>query len=232
MYHTIRHQERRLSLIGTESLRTDTESLERMVVDFVRHTTPTTSPEALSALGERVQLGDMSPVLIEYEKMIRHPLQNALFGSLVRILLIQVQKTKVDLDVAMSSLDKLLKSNELNFAFLAILPSLVISYSAVTYVWGVWRRRRFNLDNTGVKETIRRSCWKMERLLTTCKDHVPHMEQGLLLLEMCIVRDYVTRVPSSQHVKDMVADLAWVEDDQQPVSVRLAALFRIERHFL
>jgi hypothetical protein len=33
-------------------------------------------------------------------------------------MLIQVQKTKVDVDLAMSALDKLLKSNELNFAFL------------------------------------------------------------------------------------------------------------------
>ena len=34
------------------------------------------------------------------------------------MLLIQVQKTKVDVDLATAALDKLLKSNELNFAFL------------------------------------------------------------------------------------------------------------------
>lgn len=39
-------------------------------------------------------------------------------GDLIQTLLIQVQKTKVDVDVAMAALDKLLKSNELNFAFL------------------------------------------------------------------------------------------------------------------
>lgn len=39
-------------------------------------------------------------------------------GDLIQTLLIQVQKTKVDVDLAMAALDKLLKSNELNFAFL------------------------------------------------------------------------------------------------------------------
>lgn len=39
-------------------------------------------------------------------------------GDLIQMLLIQVQKTKVDVDLAMAALDKLLKSNELNFAFL------------------------------------------------------------------------------------------------------------------
>ena len=41
-----------------------------------------------------------------------------LSGDLIQTLLIQVQKTKVDVDLAMAALDKLLKSNELNFAFL------------------------------------------------------------------------------------------------------------------
>lgn len=41
-------------------------------------------------------------------------------GDLLQTILIQVQKTKVDVDLAMSALDKLLKSNELNFAFLGM----------------------------------------------------------------------------------------------------------------
>lgn len=42
----------------------------------------------------------------------------AYIGDLLQTILIQVQKTKVDVDLAMSALDKLLRSNELNFAFL------------------------------------------------------------------------------------------------------------------
>ncbi|KAG2194134.1 hypothetical protein INT47_004204 [Mucor saturninus] len=50
---------------------------------------------------------------------IQYPSRNAVQGDLVQTLLIQVQKTKVDIDLAMVPLDKLLKSNEPNFAFLA-----------------------------------------------------------------------------------------------------------------
>jgi nuclear-control-of-ATPase protein 2 len=55
--------------------------------------------------------------------------------------LIQVQKAKVDLELAMSALDKLLRSNELNFAFLAVVPSLLAVYFAASYFRGMWRRR-------------------------------------------------------------------------------------------
>jgi len=48
-------------------------------------------------------------------------LRNAITGDLLQTIFIQVQKTKVDVDLAMSALDKLLKSNELNFAFLGML---------------------------------------------------------------------------------------------------------------
>lgn len=49
---------------------------------------------------------------------MQSPLKNVIVGDLLQTILIQVQKTKVDVDLAMSALDKLLKSNELNFAFL------------------------------------------------------------------------------------------------------------------
>jgi nuclear-control-of-ATPase protein 2 len=63
-------------------------------------------------------------------------------GSLVRSLLIQVQKVKVDGAFAMSALDKLLRSNELNFAFLAFVPTLLISYFVVNYVNSLFVNRK------------------------------------------------------------------------------------------
>lgn len=48
-----------------------------------------------------------------------------ILGDLLQTMLIQVQKTKVDVDLAMSALDKLLKSNELNFAFLGKIVAIL-----------------------------------------------------------------------------------------------------------
>jgi hypothetical protein len=41
---------------------------------------------------------------------------------------------KVDGAFALTALDKLLKSNELNFAFLAVIPTLLITYATVSWV--------------------------------------------------------------------------------------------------
>jgi nuclear-control-of-ATPase protein 2 len=79
-----------------------------MVLDLGRDYYKLSGPK-LDALGERVKAGDMEQVLRIYEQEMQvrtnavyqdladdqSPLKNALMGSLVRTLLIQVQKTKV-----------------------------------------------------------------------------------------------------------------------------------------
>ena len=84
------------------------QSLERMVKDLGRDYYHLSGP-ALDALGEKVKHGDMEEVLRVYEKELQvrrerlvgicsssqSPLKNAVLGSLIRTLLIQVQKTKV-----------------------------------------------------------------------------------------------------------------------------------------
>ncbi|KAJ3333050.1 hypothetical protein HDU91_002988, partial [Kappamyces sp. JEL0680] len=57
----------------------------------------------------------------------------------------------------MSALDKLLQSNELNFAFLAFIPTLLITYSALSYLRS-W---------TGSASRMRVSsvCWSIKLIL-------------------------------------------------------------------
>jgi nuclear control of ATPase protein 2 len=63
-------------------------------------------------------------------------------GDLVRSLLIQIQKAKVDGELAMSALDKLLRSNELNFAFLAVVPTLLVLYGMGQWISSSLKNRR------------------------------------------------------------------------------------------
>lgn len=51
--------------------------------------------EQLAELSSQVRQGDLTPVLKIYENDIKSPISSALTGSLIRTLLIQVQKTKV-----------------------------------------------------------------------------------------------------------------------------------------
>ena len=78
------------------------------------------TPEQLQSLAEKVRLGDLNPVMQAYEEDIRTPLRSALVGTLLRSLFIHVQKAQVDIDQALSGIDKLLKSQELTFAYVAV----------------------------------------------------------------------------------------------------------------
>lgn len=129
---TIRHDENsELAIMSKDSLLSDRESLERMVIDFANQNpengTAYTDAQ-IEEIRNQVKRGDLSTVLKAYEKEIQSPAKNALFGSLIRSLLIQVQKTKVDVEVAMNGIDEILKSQELLFGFVGIAPGMVVSW--------------------------------------------------------------------------------------------------------
>ena len=119
---TIRHNEgSELSLLGKQSLEGDRASLERMVVDFALDNPEIAGlkddPAAIAAIRHKVREGDVTPVLRAYEQDLKRPVVGAMTGNLVRTLLIQIQKTKVDVEVAVGGIDALLKSQELVFGY-------------------------------------------------------------------------------------------------------------------
>ncbi|KAI8870973.1 NCA2-domain-containing protein [Ramicandelaber brevisporus] len=157
VWNTVRHRERRLAIMGADSLSSDLDSLERMVADFVKNTSAKAGDAATDSasiwtaeLSERVRNGDLSPVMRVYEREMSNPVRSALFGQLLQAVLIQVQKTKVDLELAMAALDQLLRANELNFAFLAMLPSVAALLFGVRYV----RRLLRQISATGPQKAV------------------------------------------------------------------------------
>lgn len=121
---TIRHDEQsEIALVSRNSLRADQESLERMVVDFVsdRPSASETSQPDIQAITAQVKEGDLTSVLKAYERDLRKPFMGTVRGDLIRALLIQIQKTKVDVEVAIGGIDSLLKSQELVFG--SVLPN-------------------------------------------------------------------------------------------------------------
>ena len=63
-----------------------------------------------------------------YENEIKSPIKYLITGSLLRLILIQIQKGKVDGAMAINGIDKLLKSQQLLFAMVSISPSILILY--------------------------------------------------------------------------------------------------------
>jgi nuclear control of ATPase protein 2 len=79
-------------------------------------------------------------------------------GDLARLVLIQVQKTKVDVEVAMAALDRLLKANELNFTLLTLVPAAVAAVLVGTQARRLWARRQA-LATGDVHRVIRTQLW-------------------------------------------------------------------------
>ncbi|KAF9289825.1 Nuclear control of ATPase protein 2 [Mortierella alpina] len=152
-----------LQMLGNESLKSDIASLERMVLDFGKEHYRM-GQEDLAALSQAVHNGDISVVMRAYEHELKTPLKGAVAGHLVQTLLIQVQKTKVDVEVAMAALDKLLKANELNFAFLAVGPSLLLLWAVSAQAKSSWQKiagRNLGVVSLQMKNSLR----QVEKLL-------------------------------------------------------------------
>ena len=133
---TIRHDSTsEIAIMSRDSLKADRESLERMVVDFAIDNpslaagASSLSESQVSEIRAKVKEGDVTPVLRAYERDLKKPLKGAVSGDLVRALLIQVQKTKVDLEVAISGIDALLRSQELVFGFVGLTPGILGKFS-------------------------------------------------------------------------------------------------------
>lgn len=83
------------------------------------------------------------------------PLRSAVGGSLIRALLIQVQKVKVDVALAMDGIEKMLRSQQLTFGFVGVAPSLL-----VLYAFGNWARGLMRTDGGKKKaKEEKRKCW-------------------------------------------------------------------------
>lgn len=142
---TIRHDEgSEVSIMSKRSLESDRASLERMVVDFAVENPdgPALNETQIADIRAKVREGDLTPVLKAYERDIQRPVRGAIMGNLASALLIQVQKTKVDVEVAMSGIDSILKSQELLFGFIGLTPGVIVSIAVWRWVKGVFGNRR------------------------------------------------------------------------------------------
>jgi nuclear-control-of-ATPase protein 2 len=57
------------------------------------------TPQQLASLSQQIRVGDLTPIWRMYEEDIKSPWKSAVVGTLVRSLLIHVQKAKASLKV-------------------------------------------------------------------------------------------------------------------------------------
>ncbi|ORY61909.1 ATP synthase regulation protein NCA2-domain-containing protein [Leucosporidium creatinivorum] len=209
-----------MTLMGKESLKSDLQSLERMVLDFGRDEYKLSEAQ-LAELGTRVREGDLTAVLKAWEQDIKSPIRSAVAGSLIRTLLIQVQKVKVDVALAMDGIEKMLHSQQLTFGFVGVAPSILVLYGFGSWARGMTRR---DGGKKKVKEE-RRKCWmtlrQLDLLLSPPRQlpspASPALTQGLLLLSLSSLRSYASssQFPSqdTQLRTSFLEDVRALEDE-------------------
>ncbi|PPQ91940.1 hypothetical protein CVT25_000983 [Psilocybe cyanescens] len=235
--HTVRVGGKGDVLVSQEGVTADLESLERMTLSLARDALQYT-PSQLERLAQQVRLGDLTPVMQIYEEDIRTPLRSALTGTLLRNAFIQVQKAKVDIDQALAGIDRLLKSQELTFAFVGVAPSLAIVWAFFGATgrllqntkgsrYGGTRRRR------GVWERMRR----IERLLilqpsensSSSLSPIAPLPTGLLILSLTRLRSYALAHLPSNIQTAFLEDLGDLEDTQLGREAKLRVVERMWR---
>ncbi|KAI8997768.1 ATP synthase regulation protein NCA2-domain-containing protein [Pilobolus umbonatus] len=254
VWDTIRLKDERLSILSKEALQSDLNSLERMVTGFARDNLQLPEEE-VALLGYKIREGDMSVVLKEYEREIKNPLKNAITGDLLQTMLIQVQKTKVDVDIAMSALDKLLKSNELNFAFLAVAPSMLLTWASASWLKDrVQGRSKHRMKKVGLplRETLRRierqlivngpdqhqemGEWrnrtsnKGDNEFYKSNQHTECVVQGILLCEVHLLRAYASSLLSKNSSRDrFLEDVRDLENPNLTNNQKIQTIARMSR---
>lgn len=199
---TIRHDSQsEIAIMSRDSLKADRESLERMVVEFAtdkpslaESSSPLTETQ-IAEIRDKVKEGDVTPVLKAYERDLRKPFVGAVKGDLVRSLLIQVQKTKVDLEVAMTGIDALLKSQELVFGFVGLTPGILVSITVLSYLRGVFLSNRRGARQQGERVgRCVRTLRNIDRIFTEAtpvNGILGYKDHGLLVTEVHILRNLV-----------------------------------------
>jgi len=234
---TIRHdKDSEVAIMSKESLKGDRESLERMVVEFaidnpdVSVGSSTLSDAQISDIRAKVKEGDLTPVLRAYERDLRKPFRGTVRGDLVRTLLIQVQKTKVDVEVALSGIDALLKSQELVFGFVGLTPGVLVCFAVFRYFGGIFGSRKGLRKGRRAGQSVR-VLRNIDRILTqatpTENNLLSYKDHGLMLCEVHELRKRAHGLFPGEIEREFLEDVGDLCNISSGIQSQLKVLDRI-----
>lgn len=204
IWATVRHDDGESVMLTTkENVQSEQDSLIRMVVSFTLDNSmgPTLNKDALIS---QIENGDLTQFMEIYEGQLNHPLKNILTGKLIRSLLIQLQKTKVDGSVALNGIDKMLRSQELVFGVVAMSPALLIGYILLQLLKSTISYGKAWSNVQEIKYQIKVSLNNVERILNYStvlgNENLSDFQEGLMALEASTLAQLGTKlIPKRLH---------------------------------
>ncbi|KAI6147304.1 NCA2-domain-containing protein [Pisolithus tinctorius] len=245
VYRTIRAGGDEAVIVRPESIAADFDSLERMSLALAGEKLGY-DQQQLATLSQQIRLGDFTPLLKIYEEDIKFPVKSALTGTLLRSLFIQVQKAKVDIDQALGGIDKLLKSQELTFAFVGVAPAFAIVYTVGGSLVRLLFGRRAKYGGKRKRQSVWLAVRRIERLLLfqpkssvrhgdedRSSDVIPPLTSGLLVLSLTHLRNYaLTSLPARSQLREgFLEDVCDLEDPSLGRWEKLRVLDRMWRNW-
>ncbi|KAG7927429.1 hypothetical protein KL925_002800 [Ogataea polymorpha] len=234
---TIRHDENsRIAIMSQKSLSSDLESLERMVLEYSLDNQAyirqgeVMSEDVAELVKREVAQGNLEIVMKGYENDLKSPLKSLILGDMIRNLLIQIQKMKVDGALAMSGIDKIIRSQELVFGFVAASPSCLIVWYMAKVVRSYLKTGYFIKFTRNTKIALRRSLNNLERLVDlelTTSESSTYFNEGLLLLELVNLRKLGLQILPVYARQDWIRDLNDLSDQNYDYNFKLMTISRI-----
>lgn len=217
VWATVRHDEgSAISVTSQSTLDSEMSSLSRMIVSFVVENSDHRELINENQLISQVEHGDLTQFLKIYETQLSHPIKNIVTGSLVRSLLIQVQKTKVDGSLALNGIDKMLKSQQLVFGILAMSPALAIIYTSFVALKRFVKLGSVWSNIQKYKYRISVSLNNIERIINDFKDTETgaiskgkdeYLKEGLLLIEISTLHELGKKIVPKKRISEWCRDV-------------------------
>lgn len=176
---TIRHdRSSMIAMISENTLQSEQDSLIRMIIEFLVDNgviSPVQTNRDISSIDmndttvenivKQIEMGQMDQFMTIYENQLLHPIKSIVTGELIRSILIQIQKMKVDGSIAMNGIDKMLKSQELLFGMIALSPSFLLIYSVAVMLKRLIKWGNIYSHEKILRVKIKESLNNVERLL-------------------------------------------------------------------
>ncbi|AET37474.1 Nca2p Ecym_1227 [Eremothecium cymbalariae DBVPG len=210
IWSTVRHDPNSsVALMSQGTLNTEVSSLQRMIIDFVKEHEDGNTIDT-DVLLKQVEFGNLTQFMEIYEAQLKKPVKNILTGDLIRALLIQIQKGKVDGSIAVHGIDQILQSQQLVFGIVSISPALIILYTVWTSISKLFRYGTIWMGTSQCRSEIGVSMNNVERLLNysvTSPKEVDYWNTGLLTLEMANLRQLGQKLVPNNRMLEWFRDI-------------------------
>ncbi|SMN17940.1 similar to Saccharomyces cerevisiae YPR155C NCA2 Protein involved in regulation of mitochondrial expression of subunits 6 (Atp6p) and 8 (Atp8p) of the Fo-F1 ATP synthase [Maudiozyma saulgeensis] len=191
IWATVRHDEgSEIAMMSNGTLDSEMNSLCRMVIQLMKDNNPTyVNIIGENVLTDQIMHGNLDEFMKIYENELNSPIKNIFTGKLIRSILIQVQKTKVDGSLALNGIDKMLKSQQLVFGILALSPATFVIYLTINYLVKLIRLGNIFSNIKHYKEEVSQSLNNVERLLNyqdfeIDDENLKYINHALLIMEI------------------------------------------------